>query len=66
MSDPDQIIADRTQHRREGAIHLGRLAVSDTIVEMSPIRRQYGRSVLGMIGMAIIVLALTVLVYGWG
>jgi len=54
------------QHRhQEVALHLGRLATRGTIQEMPPIRRQYGRAVLGAIGMAVIVLALTALAYGW-
>lgn len=34
MSDPDQIIADRAQRRREGPLNLDRLAVSGAIEEM--------------------------------
>ena len=59
------IIADDAQRRMEVALHLGWLATRGTITEPPPIRRKYGRSALGMIGMAIIVLALTALVYGW-
>lgn len=37
----------------EGAEHLSRLAVAGMLVELRPIRRQYGRDLLGWIGIIV-------------
>lgn len=57
--------APRWTMTREGAEHLGRLAVAGSVVAPQPIRRRYGRDLLGLIGIIIVALGIVALGMLW-